>query len=62
MAFQCASPAEVDAVYSELVGAGHREHLAPWDAAWGMRYASLLDPDGNPVDLFADLGQADSTE
>jgi uncharacterized glyoxalase superfamily protein PhnB len=23
------------------------------DAFWGQRYATVLDPDGNPVDLFA---------
>jgi catechol 2,3-dioxygenase-like lactoylglutathione lyase family enzyme len=64
LAFQCASPAEVDAVYVELTSQGHAGHLEPWDAFWGMRYASVLDPDGNPVDLFADLGreQTDSTE
>ena len=30
-------------------------HLAPWDAFWGQRYAVVLDPDGNHVDLFAPL-------
>jgi hypothetical protein len=25
------------------------------DAFWGQRYATVLDPDGNPVDLFAPL-------
>jgi catechol 2,3-dioxygenase-like lactoylglutathione lyase family enzyme len=62
LAFQCATPAEVDAVYAELTSAGHAGHLQPWDAFWGMRYASVLDPDGNPVDLFADLGQADTSD
>ena len=38
------------------MSAGHRSHLAPFDAFWGQRYATLLDPDGNPVDLFAPLG------
>ncbi|WP_460529914.1 VOC family protein [Flindersiella endophytica] len=61
LAFKFDSPAEVDAAYSELTGLGHRGHLEPWDAFWGMRWASVHDPDGNPVDLFADLGQADST-
>lgn len=62
LAFQCATPAEVDALYAELTSAGHPGHLEPWDAFWGMRYASVLDPDGNPVDLFADLGNAESTD
>ncbi len=30
-------------------------HVKPWDAFWGQRYASVLDPDGNAVDLFAAL-------
>ena len=54
LAFLCSSPAEVDAKYEELdaLGFGHR---APWDAFWGQRYASVRDPDGNQVDLFAPL-------
>ncbi|MEV8366464.1 VOC family protein [Streptomyces niveus] len=51
--FLCDSPAEVDAVYDALVGAGHRGHLKPWDATWGQRYAVVLDPDGCGVSLFA---------
>jgi uncharacterized glyoxalase superfamily protein PhnB len=39
-----------------LTGAGYEGHLPPWDAVWGMRYAVVHDPDGTPVDLFADLG------
>jgi catechol 2,3-dioxygenase-like lactoylglutathione lyase family enzyme len=55
LAFACGSPAEVDAAYADLTGAGYEGHLAPWDAFWGMRYAVVHDPDGNPVDLFAFL-------
>jgi catechol 2,3-dioxygenase-like lactoylglutathione lyase family enzyme len=55
LAFACADPAEVDATYADLVKAGHQGHLEPWDAVWGMRYAVVHDPDGNPVDLFAPL-------
>ncbi|MCZ6462364.1 MAG: glyoxalase, partial [Actinobacteria bacterium] len=25
------------------------------DAFWGQRYATVLDPDGNAIDLFAPL-------
>jgi uncharacterized glyoxalase superfamily protein PhnB len=53
LAFRCADPAEVDATYDAIVGAGHTGHLAPWDAFWGQRYAVVEDPDGNHVDLFA---------
>ena len=55
LAFACDSPAEVDAAWAELTGAGYEGHLAPWDAFWGMRYAVVRDPDGNAVDLFAPL-------
>jgi catechol 2,3-dioxygenase-like lactoylglutathione lyase family enzyme len=53
LAFRCDSPAEVDKVYAEMVGAGFEGHKDPWDAEWGQRYALLHDPDGNAVDLFA---------
>jgi catechol 2,3-dioxygenase-like lactoylglutathione lyase family enzyme len=55
LAFACESPAEVDAAWAELTAAGYDGHLAPWDAVWGMRYAVVHDPDGTPVDLFAQL-------
>lgn len=56
LAFACESPAEVDAAYAELTAAGAISAMTPWDAFWGMRYAVVADPDGNPVDLFAPLG------
>ncbi len=56
LAFSFDTPDEVDAKYEELVEAGASGHLPPWDAFWGMRYASLRDPDGNSVDLFASSG------
>ncbi|HEX6873063.1 MAG TPA: VOC family protein [Micromonosporaceae bacterium] len=55
LAFRCADPAEVDRVYQDLVAAGYDGHLPPWDAFWGQHYASVHDPDGNAVDLFAPL-------
>ncbi|GGT24444.1 glyoxalase [Streptomyces tanashiensis] len=58
LAFRCGAPAEVDAVYEELVVAGYRGHLKPWDAVWGQRYAVVLDPDGSGVSLFADAPTA----
>jgi uncharacterized glyoxalase superfamily protein PhnB len=54
-AFRCDSPAEVDETYRRLLNAGGSSHKEPWDAVWGMRYAQVKDPDGNVVDLFADL-------
>jgi catechol 2,3-dioxygenase-like lactoylglutathione lyase family enzyme len=55
LGFACDSPADVDAAWAEMTGAGYDGHLAPWDAFWGMRYAVLRDPDGTPVDIFAPL-------
>ena len=55
LAFLCDSPAEVDAIHTELVGAGYEGHIKPFDAFWGQRYATVFDPDHNPVDLFAAL-------
>jgi catechol 2,3-dioxygenase-like lactoylglutathione lyase family enzyme len=56
-AFLCASPAEVDALYGRVTAAGYASHKAPWDAFWGQRYAVVVDPDGNLIDLFAALEQ-----
>jgi catechol 2,3-dioxygenase-like lactoylglutathione lyase family enzyme len=55
LAFDQGTPADVDRAYADLVAAGHPGHVAPWDAHWGQRYATLLDPDGNSIDLFAAL-------
>ena len=55
LAFECASPAEVDELYARVVDAGFKGEKEPWDAFWGQRYAQLVDPDGVPVDLFAAL-------
>ena len=55
LALRCDGPAEVDAVYEDMVGAGYDGALKPWDAFWGQRYAVVRDPDGNGVDLFAPL-------
>ena len=55
LAFLCADPAEVDAMHAKVTKAGYASKTAPWDAFWGQRYAQLLDPDGNIVDLFAPL-------
>jgi catechol 2,3-dioxygenase-like lactoylglutathione lyase family enzyme len=55
-AFECESPGAVDERYAELLAAGAGVRRPPWDAVWGMRYALLLDPDGNGIDLYAKLG------
>jgi catechol 2,3-dioxygenase-like lactoylglutathione lyase family enzyme len=55
LAFACDAPAEVDATYTVLVEAGYHGEREPWDAFWGQRYATVQDPDGGSVDLFAAL-------
>src|SRR6187401_536164 len=45
LAFECAN----------VVGAGFTGRTEPYDAFWGQRYATVDDPDGNSVDLFAPL-------
>ncbi|MFZ2173350.1 MAG: VOC family protein [Rhodococcus sp. (in: high G+C Gram-positive bacteria)] len=53
LAFACESPQDVDRVFTEMTAAGSTPRKEPWDAPWGQRYATIDDPDGNPVDLFA---------
>jgi uncharacterized glyoxalase superfamily protein PhnB len=55
LAFDCGSPAGVNETHEKVVAAGFRSKDAPYDAFWGQRYATVLDPDDNPVDLFAQL-------
>ena len=56
LAFECASPAELDEIYARVVAAGFEGEKEPWDAFWGQRYALLGDPDGVRVNLYATLG------
>lgn len=53
-ACRCDSTDEVDATYARVIEAGYAAQRAPWNAPWGQRYAMVVDPDGNRVDLFAD--------
>lgn len=55
LVFACPDPASVDATFDRLGELGHRGHKKPWDAVWGQRYAVVLDPDGNHVELCAAL-------
>ncbi|MEQ8842156.1 MAG: VOC family protein [Acidimicrobiales bacterium] len=56
LAFACDTPAEVDAAFTATTAGGAPVKTAPFDAPWGQRYATVVDPDGNPVDLFAPQG------
>ncbi|MFF0343319.1 VOC family protein [Kribbella sp. NPDC004875] len=53
LTFEYDGPAAVDATYAELVSAGVHGLQEPFDAPWGMRYATVADPSGNGVDLYA---------
>ncbi|MDT5019076.1 MAG: hypothetical protein QOD39_5236, partial [Mycobacterium sp.] len=55
LAFGVGSSAEVDTLFEKVTAAGHPGLLKPYDAPWGQRYATVADPDGNWVDLFAPL-------
>ena len=55
LALELESPAAVDAKYAELTAAGVTGLQQPFDAPWQMRYATIADPSGNGVDLFAVL-------
>ena len=55
LAFECESPDDVNATYARLVEAGYEGKKEPYDAFWGQRYANVVDPDGNTVDLCAPL-------
>lgn len=55
LAFGLTAPTDVDALFARVTRAGHRGELAPFDAPWGQRYATVVDPDGTSVDLFAPL-------
>lgn len=55
--FRFGTPGEVDATYARLLAAGHEGYQAPWDAFWGQRFARVIDPDRNVVNLFAPLGE-----
>lgn len=54
-AMLCDTPAEVDAVAAKLKAAGDTLTVEPWDAFWGQRYATVKDPDGYQIDIFAEL-------
>ena len=47
LAFEC----DVDAVHARLAETGYATKSEPWNAFWGQRYAQVIDPDGNVVDL-----------
>jgi uncharacterized glyoxalase superfamily protein PhnB len=55
LAFLCESATGVDETFAAVSAAGFATKSEPWDAFWGQRYAQVVDPDGNIVDVFAPL-------
>jgi uncharacterized glyoxalase superfamily protein PhnB len=55
LAFEFKSVKELDETFKKLVEAGFKAEKAPWDAFWGQRYAIVLDPDFNSIDLYCSL-------
>ncbi len=55
MGINAETPDGVDATYKAVVDAGFEGRTEPFDAFWGQRYAQVLDPDGNAVDIYAPL-------
>lgn len=55
LAVELGDPADVDATYAAVLAAGYASVRVPFDALWGQRYATVADPDGNSVDLYAAL-------
>ena len=55
LAVECDAPTDVDEAYRTVVSAGSTSVKEPFDAFWGQRYATVEDPDGNHVDLYASL-------
>ena len=55
LAFDQGTASAVDDTYARLVEAGYEGRTKPWDAPWGQRYATVLDPNGNSGDLFVAL-------
>ena len=59
LAFRCDDPSDVDRLHATMTAAGYGSIADPFDAFWGQRYATVGDPDGNPVDLYAELPASD---
>ena len=53
LAVECDSPEAVDQAFATITEAGFEAVRPPFDAFWGQRYATVADPDGNSVDLYA---------
>jgi len=55
LAVGCPTPTDVDETFALVTGEGFGIVREPFDAFWGQRYATVADPDGNDVDIYAPL-------
>lgn len=55
LALPLGSPAEVDTTYDEITARGATPVQGPATMPWGQRTAFFADPEGNILELFADL-------
>ena len=55
LCFKQESSEAVNEICEKLKEKGYELVKEPWDAFWGQRYSSFLDPDGNQIDIFSDL-------
>lgn len=55
LCFKQDKPELVNQIFKKIKDNGFLTNKEPWDAFWNQRYASVFDPDGNQIDLFADL-------
>jgi catechol 2,3-dioxygenase-like lactoylglutathione lyase family enzyme len=59
--FGVSSREEVDRLFAELTGDGHKGLQPPFDAFWGARYAIVEDPDGIAVGLMSPISDEHRT-
>ena len=55
LCFEQDKASDVDDMFTRLVALGGQEVKKPWNAFWGQRYATVFDPQGNQIDLYASL-------
>lgn len=55
LCFEFSEPESVNHTYKKLIDLGYKSVKKPWNAFWNQRYATILDPDNNQIDLYCDL-------
>lgn len=57
LGWQVATREDVDALFSDMTGAGYPVVQCPYDAFWGARYAIIADPDGHHVGIMSPIDE-----